>query len=108
MVREEECCSLTSALFCSEDLFEDPPNEEEECCRAEDPRSYPYKRIPFEREFYRSAEMHLRRPPDECCQTNHEKENGNPEPQTAALPGWSGTAETLSQWFSYPTCNSSV
>jgi hypothetical protein len=89
-------------------LGEDQPNEEEECCQAEDSRSYPYKCFPFEQEFDRSAEMHLRRPLDECCQANHEKENGNPQPQTAALPGWSSTAETLRYWFSGPTFNSSV
>lgn len=104
-VRTALARSLTSALYCSLDLFEDPPKEEEQSCPAEDST---YKRTPFEREFHRSAEMHLRRPPDECCQTHHEKENGDPQPQTAALPGWSSAAETLRQWFSSPTFNSSV
>jgi hypothetical protein len=58
------------------DLSINPPNEEEDCCRAEDPGSYPHKRTPLHWNFYRPAEMNLRRTPCEFCQANHEEENG--------------------------------
>jgi hypothetical protein len=52
--------------------------------------------------------MHFHRHQAECCQTNREKENGNPKPQTATLPGWSSTAEALRQRFSGTAGNSTV
>jgi hypothetical protein len=44
--------------------------------------------------------------PGKLRQTNHEKENRNAPPQTAALPGRSRTADTLDEWFVRPAFNS--
>lgn len=53
----------------------------------------------------RLPEMDLCRSPNEFGETKRHKENGHSQPQTAALPSWSGAAETLDERLSCPAGN---
>lgn len=105
LARLRNRCASTAEVSGPLYLFEDPPDEEEECCSAEDHRTHLHELTPFKREFHRFTKMHLRCHPPQRCQTNEEKDRGNTQPQTAALPCRSGAAETLSQRLSCSTCN---
>ncbi len=99
--------SLGRCFLSSTPLYDDPPNEEEQGCRTENPNSCPHKLIVLERQVYRPAEMQLHHRPAQVCQANQQKENGNAQPRTAA-PSWSSAAETLPQRFSRSTLNAPV